>query len=411
MRKCCRATNRRLIISAFVCACLFLGMSQCIPAPVPSACDDIAQLMDRQPDGPAFLASYPTAQPGPLKGAAYLYDNAVATIALVACGQPEKASRIADAIVYAQDHDRYWHDGRLRNAYQAGSSVAQGPVKLAGWWDVQQNRWLEDAYQVGSDSGNLAWTILALLAVDASTQNQKYRASAVSIANWLTRWRSERGPGGFTGGAFGEEPDPRSETWKSTEQNTDLAAVFLGLATTIKDNQWLDGAESAQNFVRAMWNSDCRCFYVGTTADGITPNRFLALDAQLLPLLALPGAAERYAGAFETATTKLSDGGGFSFAKVKGGMWTEGTAQAALFAELSDRTADATRFMAVVHSMRTADGSYYASSTPELSTGLALETDPTQIRKYFHVAHLGAAAWAALAEQKYNPFIRKSALP
>ena len=404
------AKRAHLIAAAIVCACLFFGMSRTAAAAVPSACDDLSRSIDGAPDGPVFLASYPTIRSGPLSGVAYLYDNALAAIALVACGQPEKASRIADAIVLAQDHDRYWHDGRLRNAYQAGPA-GQTPVKLSGWWDVQKNKWFEDAYQVGSDSGNLAWAILALLAADASTHNRKYLESATKIAGWLMRLRSDHGPGGFTGGLFGEEPDPRSETWKSTEQNTDLAAAFSGLAAATKDDQWLKDAQGAENFVRAMWNNDCRCFSVGTTADGITPNRFLALDAQILPLLALPDAATRYAVAFATATTRLSDAGGFSFAEVKGGIWIEGTAQAALFAELSGRTAQATDLMAAVHSMRTADGSYYASSTPELSTGLPLETDPTQVRSYFHVAHLGAAAWVAIAERKFNPFIRKNALP
>jgi hypothetical protein len=410
MLECYRGKSLPLIISVIVCACLFLGMSPSAMAEVPGPCDDLSRLMDRQPNGPVFVASYPTVQSGPLHAAAYLYDNAVATIALVACGQREKAARIADAIVLAQDHDRYWHDGRLRNAYQAGS-VGQGPVKLGGWWDVEQNKWFEDAYQVGSDSGNLAWAILALLAVDASSHNPKYLEAATRIASWLTRLRSERSPGGFTGGSFGEEPDPRSEMWRSTEQNTDLAAAFSGLAAAAKDSRWLGDAQSAQDFVRAMWNDECRCFSAGTTVDGATRNQFLALDAQVLPLLALPGAAARYAGAFETATKRLSDSGGFSFGEVKGGMWTEGTAQAALFLALSGNAAEAARLMTAVRSMRTADGSYYASSTPELSTGLALATEPTQERKYYHVAHLGAAAWVTIAEQKYNPFIRKSTLP
>ena len=106
-----------------------------------------------------------------------------------------------------------------------------------------------------------------------------------------------------------------------------------------------------------------------------------------------------------------SDSGGFSFGETKGGMWTEGTAQAALFAELSGRQAEAASLITAIQGMQAADGSCYASSALKLSTGLPLETDPTQLRQYFHVAHLGATAWAAIAEQKYNPLIRKSALP
>ena len=53
-------------------------------------------------------------------------------IALVGCGERERARHIGDAILAALDHDRAWHDGRLRNAYAAGS-VRQFPVKLGGW--------------------------------------------------------------------------------------------------------------------------------------------------------------------------------------------------------------------------------------------------------------------------------------
>ena len=117
---------------------------------------------------------------GPLQGVAFLYDNAVASIALVACGKPQKAKRIGDAMLIALDHDRYWHDGRLRNGYSAGP-VPSGPVKLAGWWDNKQNQWVEDRYQVGSDNGNMAWAILALLALDQAADDRRYRDGAGAL--------------------------------------------------------------------------------------------------------------------------------------------------------------------------------------------------------------------------------------
>src|SRR5262245_16054358 len=55
-------------------------------APKASACGYLAGLIDKAPpSGPLFLPSYPTIESGPLHGAAYLYDNAVAAIALVGC--------------------------------------------------------------------------------------------------------------------------------------------------------------------------------------------------------------------------------------------------------------------------------------------------------------------------------------
>ena len=100
-----------------------------LATPEASACGYLAGLIDKAPPGPLFLPSYPTVESGPLHGAAYLYDNAVAAIALVGCGERDKARRIGAAILWAIDNDRTWHDGRLRNAYAAGV-VASGSANF-----------------------------------------------------------------------------------------------------------------------------------------------------------------------------------------------------------------------------------------------------------------------------------------
>lgn len=51
---------------------------------------------------------------------AYLYDNALAVIIMSRAGEQSTAEMIADAIVFAQSHDRTFKDGRLRNVYIAG---------------------------------------------------------------------------------------------------------------------------------------------------------------------------------------------------------------------------------------------------------------------------------------------------
>ena len=160
-----------------------------------------------------------------------------------------------------------------------------------------------------------------------------------------------------------------------------------------------------------MWDTSCDCFAVGTTEDGITRNHYLALDAQLWPLMALPEAAKRFSGAARTAETRLNYDDGFSYSEAKEGLWTEGTAQAALYMELSGREAEARNLLVAVDTMRAADGSYFASSTRDLPTGFMLETDPTQPRQYFHIEHLAAVSWAAIASHRWNPFTRNSSLP
>jgi hypothetical protein len=375
-----------------------------------TACGYLTQTMRSQPAGAVLLASYPTEHAGALNAAAFTYDNAVTAIALVACGQTAQSRRIADALLFALDHDRFWHDGRLRNGYAAGA-VGGGALKIAGWWDGKTQRWLEDAYQAGSDSGNMAWAMLALLTVHANTDDSRYRDGAVRIARWVEGRLDTRGAGGFTGGDFGHEPDPEHQAWKSTEHNTDLAAAFLWLARATGDTHWQQRAREAQNFVRAMWQADRGYFAVGTAQDGISANPLLALDAQIWPLLALPGASGQYAAAFQTADRRLRFNAGYTYSEAGGGLWSEGTAQVAVLLEVSQRDSAAREVNAALQTQRAEDGGYYASSTAATPTGFMLATDPTKPRVYFRLEHLAAAAWAALSEQRYNPFTGYSDLP
>lgn len=396
-----------------LCGVLFFGQTALgaeIKPPPPTPCAYLTAKIDGAPAGRLFLPSYPTAEPGPLQGTAFLYDNAVAAVALVGCGERAKAERIGAAILWAMDNDRAWHDGRLRNAYAAGT-VGNGPAKLAGWWDKGQNKWLEDSYQAGSDTGNMAWAMLALLALDDGAPDGRFRDGAARLGTWLARWSDKRGVGGYTGGAFGHEPTPTVQMWKSTEHNTDLAAAFGLLAARTKVARWRDAAMTAGTFVAAMWRADCACFAAGTGTDGVTLNPTLALDAQIWPLTALPGAAGKYLPAIASAERKFGAGDGFAYSEARDGVWTEGTAQMALLLKLLGRTAQTKRLTAVIDSQRAPDGGFYAASTNTLVTGFGLETDPAKPRLYFRLPHLGATAWAALAERAFNPFTASSTLP
>jgi hypothetical protein len=391
------------VLLAALCARTDAASPRASSRPAVSACVYLGRTMAKQPAGPVLLASYPGEQSGPLNAAAYTYDNSVAAIALVACGQLPQARRIGDALLLAMDHDRFWHDGRVRNAYAAGSVGAER-VKLPGWWDAKAQKWLEDGYQAGSDSGNTAWAMLALLTLDASTGDARYREGALRLGGWVEERADTRGAGGFTGGDFGHEPTPQHLRWKSTEHNTDLAAAFRWLARASGDSHWLDRARTASDFVTAMWNADSNWFAVGVAEDGVKLNPLLALDAQIWPLMALPGAVNRYQEALSTCDRRLRIGSGYTYSEAGGGLWTEGTAQVAVLLELLHRDGAARTLQASLQAQRAEDGGYYASDVPATPTGFMLATDPSKPRVYFHIEHLGAAAWAALSEQHYNPF-------
>ena len=386
-------------------AALFAFAAMCGGAQAaPSACDVLRGTVAQSPPGPVFLPSFPQAKDGSLHNTAFLYDNAVATVALVGCGDAKDAARIGDAMLVALAHDRYWRDGRLRNGYAAGH--ADNPVKLAGWWDKTQNRWVEDQYQVGSDTGNMAWAMLALL----SLKKAKYRSGAIRIAHWVDTQFDARAPQGFMGGTFGDQPKPAVNRWKSTEHNTDLAAAFTQLSAATGDKHWRDRAGIASAFALAMWNPECGCFDAGMAEDSKARNTTLALDAQLWPLLAIPTARDHAEAALATVKQHLGLKGGLSYGGTRDGVWTEGTEQAVLVMKFVGRTKDAATLSAAAEKNRVPDGWYFAADT-KTSTGFDLQTDLKQRRAYFRIPALAPLAWAALAEQGFNPFTGTAALP
>src|ERR1700727_2939924 len=68
-------------------------------APAVDACAWLSLQVSMQTAPAVFLPSYPDAEPGPLHQAAFLYDNAVATIALTGCDRIADARRIGDALL------------------------------------------------------------------------------------------------------------------------------------------------------------------------------------------------------------------------------------------------------------------------------------------------------------------------
>ena len=163
--------------------------------------------------GPGLLQSYDVSGADDFArtqaGCAYVYDNAVAGLALLASGDTQGARRIGDALTLAQAGDRFWKDGRLRNAYRAGPATGRGPYPLPGWWDAAAARWTEDGYQVGTATGNMAWAMLLWIAL-----GPPWRAPAERAADWVEA--HVRAPHGYAGGFLGFEPAPQRLAWVST---------------------------------------------------------------------------------------------------------------------------------------------------------------------------------------------------
>lgn len=337
------------------------------------------------PSGPVLLNSY-IVEPGPnpadfdltQANAAYVYDNALAGLALIAAGHEAEARRIGDALALAQAHDRFYKDGRLRNAYQAGAMTA--PARLPGWWDKTAQRWNEDPYQVGTQTGPVAWAMLLWAKLG---QTGPANAAADLLDDQL------RAPTGYYGGFYGFEPKPAKLFWQSTEQNTDLVAAFSRLGRA-------EDADHARVFVTAMFDQQTGVFNAGLVPDG-SRNNMLAADAGIWPYLAGIGTA----ASAVRAISELTHGNGIGFSDASDGIWLEGTAFAAsALRRLHDPRAAA--FLVTIAANLSPTGYVYATVKPQLGTGLTVGPSlvPGQPEKpfnYYRRPSLSATAWAALA--------------
>jgi hypothetical protein len=373
------------------------------------ACNSIATRVTAiQGNAPVFLRSYDgesgageVTDPSQ-RTAAYTYDNALAVIALLACDKRVEALRVGEALRLAS-----MRDTRLRNAYRAGAVGEK--ILPNGWWDVKENRWAEDAYQDGTATGVVGWTVLAMLGLFDATHEPRWLDAATRLATWaVTNTADARGAGGFSGGIDGFDAHPLKLGWKSTEQNIDLLAVFSWLARVQPAGDWKKYTDAARSFVDVQWDRASGHFWIGALADGVTVNRDSSgLDVQLWAQL-LPQAAPDWQRALAYVERAHGVAGGFDFNDDRDGLWLEGTAQAALTYRRLGREADAQKLFATLDAQFSTGGLVYATREPRITTGLAIgATSASADFYYYRRPHLGATAWAALAALNRNPFIAR----
>lgn len=375
------------------------------------SCAALDAAVTAEPGGPLLLASYQVGENPPgdtqaLRGTAFTYDNALAAIALFACGKPTSARRIADALVLATAADPQFHDGRVRNAYAAG--LVAGPVmKLPGYWDARRNGWNQDAYQVSFATGNAAWAALALLEAYRRTRHSPYLDAAQRVLAWIRAETHEgKPPAGFIGGYFLGGPSMIRQGWKSTEQNVDVAAAWTALDRLVPTADAKAQAAIAAGFVRSQWDGREGRFYIGTGPDGQTSDHdHSGLDAQIWPLIGIanPPAEWSRVLAFVDAVHGVS--GGYGFNRGPDGVWTEGTAQMASVFVVRGLSKRAAPLWRLLRQQQTEQGWLFATPQPRIATGLAI--GPASVTSdffYYHLPHLGATAWAAIAAKGVNPF-------
>ena len=364
--------------------------------------------------GPMLLPSYPNLKQSDgstkaLQNVAFVYDNALAGIALTACGETDQARRIADALLLAAAHDPSFKDGRLRNAYRAGV-VDAGKVELPGYWETRGNYWSQDPYQTGTATGNVAWAALLLLTVYDNSHDRHYLDAAVAQLRWVqAHVAGTSPPAGYEGGLFGYDNAQRAQHWKATEHHIDIYAAAIWASRDSGDATLVQQAQLAGRFVNAMWDNTQHRFLVGTLDDGKTLSRDKSgIDAEVWPLLAFNPHPAAWNQVWSWVDAQHRSGNGYGFRRQPDGIWTEGTAQVAAALQASGKPVPDTLWQ-LLAAQRSDSGMLYA--TPQARIGTDFAIGPTSTYAdffYYHLPHLGATAWAALAAKGWNPFTGRS---
>lgn len=390
--------------------------------------DDVQYDLSR-PDDLRMLRSFDTLPTGSEfdevnKNVAFLYDNALALIALTDGDYFTRATLLADAFVYAQQNDRFFDDGRLRNAYQAGDLVLwngwvpngrTGTARMPGWWNRDEGAWSEVAEHVGSGTGNLAWAMIALLNYYEKWGGDEYLTATITLGNWIElHTYDSRGAGGYTGGYGGWEPDPTQFMWKSTEHNLDLYVAFARLYEITGNGIWQARAQHALIFIEAMWNEDDGFYWTGTGTDGVTINeQAVPLDGQTWSLMAFGVNANTQRAVsygeihhsvsctYTQSTGDIVVFEGFDFNEDVDQPWPEGIGQMVVSYWLLGATTDEQHYLDELRELQAThfhanNKGIVASCFDGLTTGFDWE--------YFPRLHVGATSWYLFGELRHNPY-------
>ncbi|MEU9957191.1 Tat pathway signal sequence domain protein [Streptomyces sp. NPDC050982] len=406
----------------------------------------LAAAMDGYPDHGSVRLTQSYSDQAGLFSTAFTYDNALAILAHLAgggAGGRARAVVLGDALLYAQEHDPVYDDGRLRQAYNVGPyTFFDGSLQPDGFVraDGTANVGTQFGF-TGTAVGDMAWAGIALSALARRTGARRFLEGAVRIGAWIERiGRTDEPLGGYK---FGVNGANEKLPFTSTEHNTDLVCLFGRLALLTGDRVWRERRARAEAFVGKMWEPDGGFFYTGTN-DGVTVNKSpIPEDTQTWTHLALDSRA--YSRSLEWAAAELAvvdhadrrnstvpagqtyEGVTFSSASLvanedapiaefqpkpdRNGVWFEGTAHLALALRDRSRAGDETRARRLVASIERAQDLLGAGQTvggralPERS-GVVSASSPLDTGfgfGYYPYRHVGATAWYLLAATRTNP--------
>src|SRR5947207_2105078 len=216
--------------------------SDALAGPVGRAYRYLDVVMDAyRTDGtPRLLQSYNN-ESG-LLTTAFVYDNALALLAYLTRPTAEHVRRariVGDALLFAQNNDEAFTDGRVRQAYAAGPMLFYGgSPEFTGLVRADGKAAFLWPFGFGGTSvGDLAWVGLALARLYACTRKRRYLTGATTAGDWIaTKTRSPYRFGGYLGGL--QADGVTGQRWASTEHNIDTFGLFRLLARLTGDRSW-----------------------------------------------------------------------------------------------------------------------------------------------------------------------------
>jgi hypothetical protein len=403
--------------------------------------------MDAYPAaGPIRLAQSYADQSG-LFSTAFVYDNAVAILAYLACGDRsalQRAAKLGDALIYAQNHDPVYTDGRLRQAYNVGPYTFYDGVPQPDGFvraDGTANIGAQFGF-TGTAVGDMAWPGMALVALYSRTGVRRYLDAAVRIGDWIHANAYSTQPlGGYK---FGVDGANKPLPFSATEHNIDCVGFFGQLAKVTGNRIWHQRRAHAEAFVTSMFDRAGGFFYTGTN-DGVAINRTpVPEDTQTWSYLALRSA--RYARSVDYASRSLAvldtaarpnsavpagltlAGVTFSSASLaanedaviapfqpkpdRNGVWFEGTAHLASALRHRGGRSDCQHSTDLIRSIERAQEALGGAQTiggvplPERA-GVVAASSPLDTGfnfGYYPYRHVGATAWYLIAATGSNPF-------
>ncbi len=348
-----------------------------------------------------------------MRSTAYTYDNDLACISLLKSGDTADATQIADSLVYATQNDPYYTDGRIRNSYEAGDLVVPpgwtpngkvATVRTAGWYDPTSQTFMTNPSQMGTSTGTVGWTMLALERAYQATNNQTYLSTAEELGKWAVK--NCRGSGsGYTAGTIG--PDPGSKLkFKSTEENIDMYVADKLLFEITHVKAWNSDATSAYTFAMSMLNKSKKgpdFFWGGTNADGKgIAKGVIPLDVQALAIMAFGIKNKAINSSLTFGDTNINSGSGYAFSNADtSGVWTDGTAMMSVAKGLVGNTAASQSLLGYLHSIQSADGGLVEATKDNLGTGY--DASVGQPFNLFSREAISSSSWLTFAEMGYNP--------